>query len=128
MPNATESKPEKNSPASSDAGPFFVHDPRFQTKSLSRSSRDSTHLFALSLAGVAHAQGTMDFSGAQTLMGTFKSVTTYADVRAGFEARIASGEFQLVPGQEHGSGRVLTTAETIRGERESGSSSWSARA
>ncbi len=29
-------------------------------------------LFALTCAGVAHAQGTMDFSGAQTLMGTFK--------------------------------------------------------
>jgi hypothetical protein len=29
-------------------------------------------LLALSFAGVAHAQGTMDFSGAQTLMGTFK--------------------------------------------------------
>jgi hypothetical protein len=28
---------------------------------------------ALSFAGVAHAQGTMDFSGAQTLMGTFKT-------------------------------------------------------
>jgi hypothetical protein len=28
-------------------------------------------LVALSFAGVAHAQGTMDFSGAQTLMGTF---------------------------------------------------------
>ena len=27
---------------------------------------------ALSLAGVAHAQGTMDFSGATTLMTTFK--------------------------------------------------------
>ena len=30
-------------------------------------------LLALSFAGVAHAQGTMDFSGAQTLMGTFKT-------------------------------------------------------
>jgi hypothetical protein len=30
-------------------------------------------LVALSFAGVAHAQGTMDFSGAQTLMGTFKT-------------------------------------------------------
>jgi len=30
-------------------------------------------LFALTCAGVAHAQGTMDFSGAQTLMGTFKT-------------------------------------------------------
>jgi hypothetical protein len=28
-------------------------------------------LLALSLSTVAHAQGTMDFSGAQTLMGTF---------------------------------------------------------
>jgi hypothetical protein len=28
-------------------------------------------LFALAFSGVAHAQGTMDFSGAQTLMGTF---------------------------------------------------------
>ena len=31
-------------------------------------------LVALTFAGVAHAQGTMDFSGAQTLMGTFKFV------------------------------------------------------
>src|ERR1700722_12566142 len=28
-------------------------------------------LFGIALSGVAHAQGTMDFSGAQTLMGTF---------------------------------------------------------
>jgi hypothetical protein len=28
---------------------------------------------ALTLTSVAHAQGTMDFSGAQTLMGTFKT-------------------------------------------------------
>ena len=32
--------------------------------------------FALSLATVAHAQGTMDFSGAQTLMTTFKYSAT----------------------------------------------------
>jgi hypothetical protein len=31
-------------------------------------------LFALTFAGAAHAQGTMDFSGAQTLMGTFKTI------------------------------------------------------
>jgi DNA-binding transcriptional LysR family regulator len=30
-------------------------------------------LVALTFAGVAHAQGTMDFSGAQTLMGTFQN-------------------------------------------------------
>lgn len=46
------------------------------------------------------------------------SETTYAEVRAGFEARIASGEFQLVSGQKHDSGRKFTTAETIRAERE----------
>ena len=34
-------------------------------------------LFALTFASVAHAQGTMDFSGAQTLMGTFKSIAIY---------------------------------------------------
>ncbi len=32
-------------------------------------------LFVLAFASVAHAQGTMDFSGAQTLMGTFKTRT-----------------------------------------------------
>jgi conjugative relaxase-like TrwC/TraI family protein len=46
------------------------------------------------------------------------SETTYAEVRAGFEARIAAGEFQLVSGQKHDSGRQFTTAETIRAERE----------
>jgi hypothetical protein len=35
-------------------------------------------LVALTFAGVAHAQGTMDFSGAQTLMGTFKTFAVYA--------------------------------------------------
>ena len=44
--------------------------------------------------------------------------TTYAEVRAGFEARIATGEFQIVSGQKHDSGRQFTTAETIRAERE----------
>ena len=37
-------------------------------------------LVALSFAGVAHARGTMDFSGAQTLMGTFKTFAVYAGV------------------------------------------------
>jgi conjugative relaxase-like TrwC/TraI family protein len=46
------------------------------------------------------------------------SETTYAEVRAGFEARIASGEFQLVSGRKHDSGRQFTTAEIIRAERE----------
>ena len=46
------------------------------------------------------------------------SETTYSEVRAEFEARIAAGEFQLVPGQKHDSGRSFTTAETIRAEKE----------
>jgi hypothetical protein len=37
-------------------------------------------LLALSLTTVAHAQGTMDFSGAQTLMGTFKT-TVLSSIR-----------------------------------------------
>ena len=37
-------------------------------------------LFALTFASVAHAQGTMDFSGAQTLMGTFNYRNDYVGV------------------------------------------------
>jgi single-strand DNA-binding protein len=36
-------------------------------------------LVAFSFAGAAHAQGTMDFSGAQTLMGTFKKDGKYVE-------------------------------------------------
>ena len=35
-------------------------------------------VFAGAGSGVAHAQGTMDFSGAQTLMTTFKTFAMYA--------------------------------------------------
>ncbi|MGA7521965.1 MAG: MobF family relaxase [Acidobacteriaceae bacterium] len=44
--------------------------------------------------------------------------TTYPEVRASFEARVASGEFRLVAGEKHGAGRQFTTAETIRSEQE----------
>ena len=44
--------------------------------------------------------------------------TTYPEVRASFEARIASGEFRIVAREKHGTGRQFTTAETIRAERE----------
>jgi hypothetical protein len=37
-------------------------------------------LFALAFASVAHAQGTMDFSGATTLMGTFNYRNDYVGV------------------------------------------------
>ena len=62
-------------------------------------------LFVLAFASVAHAQGTMDFSGAQTLMGTFKTFAIYAGaviccgglIFAGI--RMMSGRFQdAIPG------------------------------
>jgi hypothetical protein len=62
-------------------------------------------LIALSFAGVVHAQGTMDFSGAQTLMSTFKTFAMYAGaviclgglIFAGI--RMMSGRFQdAIPG------------------------------
>jgi hypothetical protein len=55
--------------------------------------------------GVAHAQGTMDFSGAQTLMGTFKTFAIYAGAIICFGGlifagiRMMSGRFQdAIPG------------------------------
>ena len=60
---------------------------------------------ALSFAGVAHAQGTMDFSGAQTLMGTFKTFAIFAGAVICFGGlifagiRMMSGRFQdAIPG------------------------------
>jgi len=44
--------------------------------------------------------------------------TTYGQVRASVEARLASGEFQLVSGQKHDTARQFTTAETIQAEKE----------
>jgi hypothetical protein len=62
-------------------------------------------VFALAFATAARAQGTMDFSGAQTLMGTFKTFAMYAGaviclgglIFAGI--RMMSGRFQdAIPG------------------------------
>ena len=60
---------------------------------------------AFSLTTVAHAQGTMDFSGAQTLMGTFKTFAIYAGAIICFGGlifagiRMMSGRFQdAIPG------------------------------
>ena len=62
-------------------------------------------LLALSVAGVAHAQGTMDFSGATTLMTTFKTFAIYAGAVICFGGlifagiRMMSGRFQdAIPG------------------------------
>ena len=48
-------------------------------------------LFASTLSSVAHAQGTMDFSGAQTLMGTFKTFAVYAGAVICFGGLIFAG-------------------------------------
>jgi conjugative relaxase-like TrwC/TraI family protein len=44
--------------------------------------------------------------------------TTYPEVRASFEARIASGEFRVITIDKNSSGRQFTTAETIKAEKE----------
>jgi hypothetical protein len=41
-------------------------------------------LLALTFASAAHAQGTMDFSGAQTLMGTFKTILRILEYAGGW--------------------------------------------
>jgi len=43
---------------------------------------------------------------------------TYPEVRASFEARVASGEFKEVPANAHEAGRRFTTAATIKAENE----------
>jgi conjugative relaxase-like TrwC/TraI family protein len=43
---------------------------------------------------------------------------TYPEVRANFDARIASGEFREVGGSKHSAGRHFTTAGTIQAEKE----------
>ena len=62
-------------------------------------------LFAGVGSGVAHAQGTMDFSGAATLMATFKTFAIYAGAVICFGGlifagiRMMSGRFQdAIPG------------------------------
>ena len=75
-------------------------------RNLTRTARNiGPILAALIFASAAHAQGTMDFSGAQTLMGTFKTFAMYAGaviclgglIFAGI--RMMSGRFQdAIPG------------------------------
>jgi hypothetical protein len=80
-------------------------------------------LVALTFAGVAHAQGTMDFSGAQTLMGTFKTFAIYAGAIICFGGlifagiRMMSGRFHFTaPSKELGiANRDLGTVQRIDG-------------
>ena len=62
-------------------------------------------LVALTCVSAAHAQGTMDFSGAQTVMGSFKTFAIYAGAVICFGGlifagiRMMSGRFQdAIPG------------------------------
>jgi hypothetical protein len=80
--------------------------PRIDRNQLSRDIRAMLPaMVALSISTIAHAQGTMDFSGAQTLMSTFKTFAMYAGaviylgslIFAGI--RMMSGRFQdAIPG------------------------------
>jgi len=76
-----------------------------QQKLLSIARASVPAAIALSFATFAHAQGTMDFSGAQTLMGTFKTFAVYAGAVICFGGlifagiRMMSGRFQdAIPG------------------------------
>ena len=78
----------------------------FSKQSLTRAIRAvAPALFAIAFAGVAHAQGTIDFSSATTLMGTFKTFAIYAGAIICFGGlmfagiRMMSGRFQdAIPG------------------------------
>jgi hypothetical protein len=80
--------------------------PPFTMQFLRRAARVvAPSLIALTLATAAHAQGTMDFSGATTLMGTFKTFAIYAGAIICFGGlifagiRMMSGRFQdAIPG------------------------------
>ena len=79
--------------------------PTLKTTLLSAIRTMAPTLFALAFAGVAHAQGTMDFSGATTLMNTFKTFAIYAGAVICFGGlifagiRMMSGRFQdAIPG------------------------------
>ena len=55
-------------------------------------------IMVLTFATVAHAQGTMDFSGAQTLMGTFKTQTMCEQTIYGKQAGVIKGnEARQIP-------------------------------
>ena len=54
----------------------------FSKRQLFRATRVMWPAFAaLTVTSIAHAQGTMDFSGAQTLMGTFNVRTTTVEIQ-----------------------------------------------
>ena len=79
--------------------------PFLQTKLLPAIRTMAPTILALTLTSAAHAQGTMDFSGATTLMQTFKTFAIYAGAVICFGGlifagiRMMSGRFQeAIPG------------------------------
>jgi hypothetical protein len=79
--------------------------PFLQTKLLPAIRTMAPTILALTLTSAAHAQGTMDFSGATTLMQTFKTFAIYAGAVICFGGlifagiRMRSGRFQeAIPG------------------------------
>jgi hypothetical protein len=75
----------------------------FSKQSVARAFRVmAPSIVALTLATAAHAQGTMDFSGATTLIGTFKTFAIYAGAIICFGGlifagiRMMSGRFQFL--------------------------------
>lgn len=79
--------------------------PQMQRKLRFASRMIAPFIVAFAFGNVAHAQGTMDFSGAQTLMGTFKTFAIYAGAVICFGGlifagiRMMSGRFQdAIPG------------------------------
>jgi hypothetical protein len=73
----------------------------FNRQKLARAARAlAPTLLALTFAGVAHAQGTMDFSGAQTLMTTFKTFAIYAGAIICFGGLIFAG-IRMMSGRFH---------------------------
>jgi hypothetical protein len=83
----------------------FLRRPEVQQRLRRKLRIVGSMLVSVSFLGVAHAQGTMDFSGATTLMSTFKAFAMYAGaviclgglIFAGI--RMMSGRFQdAIPG------------------------------
>ena len=78
----------------------------FTRTNVARAARVAAPTFiALIFAGVAHTQGTIDFSGAQTVMSSFKTFALYAGAIICFGGlifagiRMMSGRFQdAIPG------------------------------
>ncbi len=83
----------------------FLQRPEVQQRLRRRLRIVGSMFVSASFLGVAHAQGTMDFSGATTLMQTFKTFAIYAGAVICFGGlifagiRMMSGRFQdAIPG------------------------------